>query len=80
MWQNLCANTNYYKICFKYISVFCYMFVREWSGSPDLVEDSRQVFSSKRIPFQNNALHMFKVGSIKIKVKFNSTVLNPPSF
>ena len=23
---------------------------------------------------------LFKLGSVKIKVKFNSTVLNPPSF
>lgn len=75
MWQNLCANINYYKICFKCI-VLCF-FVRhllENSGSSDLVRDSSQI-----LPFKSNVLHMpFKLGSIKIKVKFNCTVLNTP--
>lgn len=51
-------------------------FVREQSGSSDLVRDSSQI-----LYFKSNNLHMpFKLGSIKIKVKFNCTVLNPPSF
>lgn len=44
-------------------------------------QDSREISSSKSIPFKNNVLYMsLKLGSIKIKVKFNSVGPNLPSF
>lgn len=65
MWQNLCANINYYKISFKYV-VLCLLLeiVREQSSKSDLVKIPVIYFPPKVFLSKVMSYLVFKLGSL----------------